>query len=565
MSNGSSHQAVRPFVNGQQQNDRSDNQAFAQLAEYLAEVYRASQSRKPIPPVPPNLPIPRVRGRDILFRMLDAIGDGRAAEFLGSFMYANESAGKALFEAIQSHRTSDVVMYGNAPSLAQSFRLRAKRYGHPKPNGVQYDMESKADVERIRDTLHFDDAATKSFDHYVPSAEIARKLPEPIPTRDNGKAKPKPGKPAKATQPNRKAESVADMAEESAGPKEKPAKAAETFAKLFGWIGKLKVSSTAKLVLAEVINRTQGCPFTWVGNKALANTVGKSDRQILRVLTSLQSDGHVTLRAYRGTWCKTQRIIFVNRLAESAGIDPKTIGIPEGRKEFWAFRARFNGHGKPKKPKRVVTTTAGIKADNPESVVLYSKSPVSGGYDIYVERKEEGFSVPNGTEKTHTPIVVSTSPPKGVLPPTGVEENAEPVLSAKPVPKSEHAAVEAKKVSTARPPMDWPERNLPTVNRESALAKIVRRNQVTHIHPQWLDGLACWAVRIMHDTDGRTLYAEPKFTHDGWIDARAGCAIVPLIDSDNRRISQDEFRTRLSSGPPMFAPNPDEPVVEMRV
>lgn len=562
MSNGSSHRAVGPFVNGQQQNGQSEHQAFAQLAEYLAGVNRAIQSREPIPPVPPNLSIPRVRGRDILFRMLDAIGQGtgRADEFLGSFMYANESAGKALYDAIQSRRTSNIVLFHEAETLAKSFRLRTKRYGHPMPDGVQYDMRSKADVERIRDSLHFDDAATKAFEHYVPTAEVARKPPEPIPTRDGGKPTAKPAKATKATaKPARKA--VADMGDEkSAKTDEKPAKAVEPFAKLFGWIGKLKVSSTAKLVLAEVINHSQGCPFTWVGNKALANTVGKSDRQVSRVLKKLDEDGHITVRAYGGTWCKTQRIIFVNRLAESAGIDPKTIGLPEGRREFWAFRARFNGQNKPKKPKRVVTTTAGIKADNPESVALYSATKMSGGHDIHVARKDKGFSAPKGAEKTHTPIVVSTSPPKGVLPPTGVEETTKPAPSAKPVPGSEHAAVEAKKVSTARPPMDWPERNLPTVNRESELARMVRLGRVTHLHPRWLDGLACWVVR-RRKIDGQDVFLPPKSMDDGWIVNTVDTVVVPLIDPENRRVSQDEFRRLIAAGP-MVAPDQNKPVVE---
>lgn len=393
MSNGSDFRADRPTETGQGQGTQT--QEFEPLAEYLAEVYTAFRSCKTIPPPPPNLPIPRVPGRDILFRTIDAIGQSIKShhfhEFLGSFMYANVSAGKILHDAIKSRLGSRGAYFFGPKEIAQSHRLRAKRYGYPMPVGLQYGGSGwkKADVERVRDTLHYDDAATKAYDHYVPSAEFTRKPPEPISSRADGKAKagrpdqhnknenvilirggnPKPAKAARAAKLDGKPK-PAKATKAKAGPKPgkaaraakpdgkaepKPAKAAVPFAKLFGWIGKLKISSTAKLVLAEVINHSQGCPFTWVGNKALAESVGKSSRQIPRILKSLEAAGHVTVRTYGGTWCKTQRLIFVNRLAESAGIDPKAVGLPEGRKEFWIFRARFNGQDKPTKPKRMAT------------------------------------------------------------------------------------------------------------------------------------------------------------------------------------------------------------------
>jgi hypothetical protein len=564
MSNGSSLGAVRPFVNGQQQNGQSENPAFERLAAYLAEVHQAPRNEKPKPP-PANLPIPRVKGRDILFRLLDVIADPdrpityrHLNEFLASFMLANESDGQALIDSIRSHMGRGQFCFPSE-DMVKSHRRRIKRYGHALPNGLQLGgFLKKADVERMRDTLHYDDKATAGFDHYAPSHQLARKPPEPVPTV----GKPKPPKATKAKPAAAKAtekpakgrrNAVADMAEEKAArSEEKPAKHVETFAKHFDWVNKIKAKPAARMILSEIIRNACGCPFTWVGNVHLGNAAQLSTRQVRRYLVKLETDGHITIRDYKGTWCKTGRIIFVNRLAQSAGMDPASIAIPEGRTEFWKFRARFNGQNKPKKPKAHTTTKAGIKADMSDYI---KGSECPPGYDINVIRRDKGFSAPIGAEKTHSPNVDSTSPPRGVLPPSGVEGGAEPAPSATPAPKSEHEAAKAKATKTTRPPMDWPERNLPTVERESALARMVRLGRVTHLHPRWLDGLACWVVR--HRTiDGQKVYIEPKVTPDGWIENTCDAVVVLLDGPADRRISQADFVSLLRAGP-IVVPNPN--------
>ena len=102
--------------------------------------------------------------------------------------------------------------------------------------------------------------------------------------------------------------------------------------------------------------------------------------------------------------------------------------------------------------------------------------------------------------------------------------------------------------SSSRPPIDWPVKNLPEVNRETALATKVRRKQITHIHPDWLiKNMSCWVARAK-STDGETFYNPPKFTDDGWIEITGDTVVVPLIDSNNRRISQEEFSNQLMTG-----------------
>lgn len=356
--------------------------------------------------------------------------------------------------------------------------------------------------------------------------------------------------------------------EKSARTKEKPAKAVDTFAKMFDWIGKLKIPASRRLILAELARAGHDCPaMTWVGNTALAEKTGVLRRQVQRTLKLLESGGYITIRNYRSDWCVTQRVIFINRFAERAEVDPKAINLPPDQSEFFRLKAsiriKLESAKKAAKPTKAVTANAiGCHTGHPigESKNAIGCHTGPSGDVLHDTRRDNGFSVPNGTEKTHTPNVVSTSPPKGVLPPPGVEGKAKPTPSAKPVPKSEHAAVEAKKVSTARPPMDWPERNLPTVNRESALARMVRTGRVTHLHPRWLDGLACWVVRC-RKIDGQDVFLPPKSMDDSWIVNTADAVVVPCIDSENRRVSQAEFCRLLANGH-LVAPDPDKPVIE---
>ena len=346
---------------------------------------------------------------------------------------------------------------------------------------------------------------------------------------------------------------VADMADEKAAKAtEKPAKAVDTFAKLYDWIGKLEISATARIVMVEIVRNAHGAPFSWVSSKTLEERAQVQKRQIRRILRSLEKAGHITVRPI--PYLSTQRLIFVNHEAELAGIDPKSIALPENSDAFWkSFLPRFKRQDKPKSK---ATTTSKIKAKmTPYRGASYRGSSVTGGEVIHAPRRDKGFSAPIGAEKTHTVGTVSTSPPRGVLPLPPVEVSAEPAPSATPAPKSEHEAAKAKAAKPTRPPMDWPERNLPTVNRESALARMVRLGRITHLHPRWLDGLACWVVR--HRTiDGQAVYLPPKSMDDGWIVNTCDTVIVPLIDPENRRISQAKFVELLRAGP-IIAPNPN--------
>jgi len=285
-------------------------------------------------------------------------------------------------------------------------------------------------------------------------------------------------------------------------------------------------------------------------------------------LRSLESAGHITIRPI--PYLATQRLIFVNHQAELAGIDPKSIPLPENKDAFWkSFLPRFKRQDKTKL-KTKSTKTSKIKAETTHyrgakmtpyrEGDSYRGSSMTGGEVIHARRIDKGFFPPQGGKKTHTVVTVSTSPPKGVLPLPTVEESAEPTPSATPALQSERDIVKAKATKPTRPSMDWPERNLPTVERESALARLVRQGRVTHVHPRWLDGLACWAVKIVRLEDGRELYVEPKMTDDGWYVNRGACSIVPLIGPDNRRINQDEFRRLLRKG--FEPPNINHPVVE---
>jgi hypothetical protein len=495
------------------------NVNFDDLAEYLAELDSANNY------APPGLlQIPPVKGRDILFRMLENLARGqvgvgrherlhfRASHYLAAFMVVNESAGQLLLKAIRAKKNNH--SFGIVEDLARGHRLRIKRYGHVRPNGIQH-CEKKARTELIRDTFHYDDKASARYESYTPSASISRKSMDPPPTV--GKAET-PGK-AATTKRLTPAEPV-----EGAGQ--------NTFTKIPDWVNKIQAKPTDRMILAEIIRNACGCPFTWVGNTHLGEVTQLSTRQVRRYLIRLEAEGHITIRNYRGTWCKSGRIIFVNRLAASAGVDPVSVTIPEGRSDFWKFRARFGGQNKQKKTQN--------KTGNHEKVSCYIRGTKRlGGYDTFDPRRDKGFSASKEAEKNHTGVIVSTSPPEGVLPLPPVEKtNTDPT----------------KTVRQTRPSMRWPEDNLPVNNRESILAKMVRQGRVTHLHPKWLDGLACWVVR-WREMEGKKVYLEPKLTHDQWIENTADAVVVPLIGPDNRYISQSEFISLLRAGP-IVAPDP---------
>lgn len=537
MSNGSGHRAVRPSVNGQrQENDTQASQEafFRDAAAWIMKTIDGKPTGKP-PSIPATIP-----------------GESEEWEY-----YCRPSLNK-LFEDLRDYKESGSISKGQVIKALHNCLLVwqftkftfESLLSELKKNG----FDDRTITKMIADEVDPGDSAygDKNFDGVV--AEFEAEIAEAEKAK---KAKSAP------------AESVANMADEkSARTAEKPAKGGDTFAKMFDWIGRLKIPASRRLLLAELARAGHDCPaMTWVGNSALAEKTGVLRRQVQRTLKLLESAGYITIRNYRTEWCKTQRVVFINRFAERAGVDPKAVNLPPDQTEFFRLRASIRGKlesaKKAVKPTKSVTkNTIGCHTGHPivesTNTIGCHIRPLMGV--MHDTRRDNGFSAPKGAEKTHTPIVVSTSPPKGVLPPTGVEETTKPAPSAKPVPGSEHAAVEAKKVSTARPPMDWPERNLPTANRESVLARMVRLGRVTHLHPRWLDGLACWVVRC-RKIDGQDVFLPPKSMDDGWIVNTVDTVVVPLIDPENRRVSQDEFRRLIATGP-MVAPDLNKPVVE---
>jgi len=112
------------------------------------------------------------------------------------------------------------------------------------------------------------------------------------------------------------------------------------------------------------------------------------------------------------------------------------------------------------------------------------------------------------------------------------------------------------RLSTSRPAMDWPERNLPETGKEAALAKKVEHRQVTHVNPKWLESLNCWIVKV-RKVDGKRFYEQQNLTPDGWFEVTGSTEIVPLISGENRRVSQASFIEILTGG--FFAPDPTLP------
>jgi hypothetical protein len=110
--------------------------------------------------------------------------------------------------------------------------------------------------------------------------------------------------------------------------------------------------------------------------------------------------------------------------------------------------------------------------------------------------------------------------------------------------------------STSRPAMDWPEKNLPETGKEAALAKKVEHRQLTHVHPSWMSGMGCWMVKV-RKVDGKRFYEQQNLTPDGWFEVAGMTEIVPLINSESKRISQASFIEILASG--FFASDPTLP------
>jgi hypothetical protein len=113
------------------------------------------------------------------------------------------------------------------------------------------------------------------------------------------------------------------------------------------------------------------------------------------------------------------------------------------------------------------------------------------------------------------------------------------------------------RLSTSRPAMDWPEKNLPETGKEAALAKKVEHRQLTNVHPNWLQGMGCWIVKV-RKVDGKRFYEQQNLTPDGWFEVAGMTEIVPLINSESKRISQACFIEILASGG-FFASDPTLP------
>jgi hypothetical protein len=105
--------------------------------------------------------------------------------------------------------------------------------------------------------------------------------------------------------------------------------------------------------------------------------------------------------------------------------------------------------------------------------------------------------------------------------------------------------------------MDWPERNLPGTGKEAALAKKVEHRQLSHVHPSWMIRMGCWIVKV-RKVDGKRFYEQQDLTPDGWFEVASMTEIVPLINSESKRISQACFIEILASGG-FFASDPTLP------
>lgn len=321
-------------------------------------------------------------------------------------------------------------------------------------------------------------------------------------------------------------ETGGDVASSPANAPEKPKKAVDKFAKMFDWINGLKISQARRAVVAQLVRYGCNRAYTWVANATLANELGVNPRQIQKQLRAIEKDGIITIRKYTKSWCTTQRMIFINRLAEQDGIDPQ-MDLPATKNEFHKATA------KAWKRKQLEQTTTSISPS--ESPI---GCPLGRGGDVLLDTQiDKGLSLPKGREKAHT---AKPNPPL----PLGGRAVGQAVVKNQSQSRSEAEMVEESKKTACRPPMDWPEKHLPATDQESALAKAVRQGRITHVHPDWMKRMGCWMVKIKATDDGR-IYTMPKITSDGWIANTCDAAIVPLIDGTNKRISQDDFLYQL--------------------
>lgn len=325
----------------------------------------------------------------------------------------------------------------------------------------------------------------------------------------------------------------------SADKPEPTKKEPDRFAKLHDWVMRLPVSLPRRVLLAELMRAGCGRVFTWAGNGSLAAALGVLPRQVQKQLKALEKDGYITIRRYSKSWCKTQRLIFVNRMAELAGIDPM-LELPLTYKELMIATASVKPKAKPKKQK---LRTASLK-----STKSHIGCPVGRSEDVQEDTRRDndsGLSLKRQNPEYGDAVRDTFRPEGGVPVRPAVLTEAELVEQAK------------RDKSTSRPAIDWAEKNLPLANAEPELAKIVRRGQITHIHPQWLKGRNCWMVRVNRLSE-TPVYMTPKITHDGWFQVTTDSAIVPLINSENRMVNQAKFAQLIQAG--MKSPDITQPV-----
>lgn len=330
-----------------------------------------------------------------------------------------------------------------------------------------------------------------------------------------------------------------------------PKVVSEPFAKLFDWIAQLSITAARRLLLSELVRYTHGRCFTWVGNSLLGTRQNVLPRQIQKQLKALEKAQLITIRKYQKSWCKTQRIIFVNRLAEEAGVDPLMI-LPTSQQEFFrltcASRHKSSTNSLIECPVESKTDDGSIGC------------PVGHEGDVQQDtrRDQKDFLPLKRQRKSLSGQGTNHRWPEGRGSAKADKTKAEDSQS---VQLSEAELVRQSQSKPSRPAMDWPAKNLPETNREAELAKKVHRKQVTHLHPDWLKKMGCWVVRTK-STDRGTFYHEPKFLADGFIEITNDTQVVPLIDSENRRVSQSEFISELMKNGVIKVPDRNQPAIE---
>jgi hypothetical protein len=331
-----------------------------------------------------------------------------------------------------------------------------------------------------------------------------------------------------------------------------PKVVSKPFAKLYDWITLLPISGSQQLLLAELIRYSHDRCFTWVGNSLLGLTRNVKPRQIQKLLRKLQKAKLITIREYGKSWCKTQRIIFVNSLAEEVGIDP-LMELPTSHREFFSVLGARNR-------KSSADTSIGCPVDPPTDDSSIG-CPVGHAGDVPVDtRRDQKDFLPLKRQRKS----LSGQGPNHRWPEGRGSAKAGKTEDSQSAQLSEAEQVRQSQSNPSRPAMDWPSRNLPTVGRAAALAKKVWGRQVTHVHPEWLKTMGCWAVRFTTNVSG-DIYHQPKVLADGFIEVTGNTIIVPLIDSENRRVTQAEFIHLLKSSDGIKAPDIKQPVIERTV